>query len=115
MTPWLLGVGAIAGCLMAAFSGLAAGVLLYLVWVNAQAAVVTWWDKRQARRNGWRVRESHLFLLTLAGGSPAAFFAMRQLRHKTSSLGFKITFWSIVAIQVVALILVSYWALYSQR
>ena len=45
----------------------------------------TWWvDKRQAKRDGFRVPEWTLHLLSMVGGGPAAVVAMRTLRHKTS-------------------------------
>lgn len=58
-------------------------VPVYLGLVNLLALAAMWYDKRQARRGGWRVRERTLFLLALAGGSPGVWAGMYLLRHKT--------------------------------
>jgi len=52
-----------------------------------------------------RVPEAALQLLAALGGSPAALAAQQILRHKTLKRSFQVTFWCIVAGQVVLLIL----------
>ena len=53
-----------------------------------------------------RIPEVILLGLALLGGSPAAFVAMYSFRqrHKTQSSGFLLGYWSIVAVQILALI-----------
>lgn len=58
-------------------------IFCYLIGVNLLGAAVTAWDKRQARRGGWRVRERTLFLWCLLGGSAGVYVTMRCIRHKT--------------------------------
>ena len=69
--------------------------------INAVTYMLYWYDKSCAKKGGWRVAESALLLSALLGGSPAAFLAMRQFRHKTKKRGFRIRYWLIVAAQVV--------------
>ncbi|HWG46432.1 MAG TPA: DUF1294 domain-containing protein [Gemmataceae bacterium] len=59
------------------------------------------YDKACARRAARRVPEIVLHGLTLAGGSPAAFLAMRLFRHKTIKGRFQVLFWCIVVLQAL--------------
>jgi len=56
------------------------------------------WDKRRARKGGWRTTENALHLMALLGGWPGAYLAQCLLRHKSSILWFQIPFWLIVAV-----------------
>ncbi|HKB89321.1 MAG TPA: DUF1294 domain-containing protein, partial [Opitutaceae bacterium] len=62
---------------------------IYLVVIGYYVAttVITFmlyaWDKRAARKNGWRVRESTLLLWTGIGGFVGALIGQVGLRHKT--------------------------------
>ena len=56
-----------------------------------------WWDKRQAKLDGWRIPEKTLHMLAVFGGWPGAFLAQRYFRHKTQKVSFQIVFWLIVA------------------
>lgn len=67
----------------------AADVLLF----SALALGVYAWDKRQARRSGWRVPEKRLHLLSLLGGWPGALVGQRWLRHKSVKTRFRVIFW----------------------
>ncbi len=65
---------------------------------------VYWYDKMQAQAGGLRVPEVVLHLLGALGGTPGAFIAMRQLRHKIRDHRFQVVFWLIIAAQVGFLI-----------
>ena len=74
-------------------------------WVAAYVAAInllTFWnysmDKRRAGDGQWRIPESRLHLLELMGGWPAAYAAQQWLRHKSSKLRYRITFWCIVVL-----------------
>lgn len=60
-------------------------------------------DKRAAQRGGWRMREKHLHLLSLAGGWPAAWFAQQTLRHKSRKAPFRAVYWLTVVLHCGAL------------
>lgn len=65
---------------------------------------VYWYDKMQAQAGGLRVPEAVLHLLGALGGTPGAFVAMRQLRHKVRDHRFQVIYWLIVAAQIGFLI-----------
>src|SRR5262245_60403182 len=116
VTAWLLG-GLSAALLLTALrwwqvSGVwkwAPWLLAWLAGVNLVTFACYGWDKRRARLKEarpevQRVPELALHGLALAGGSPAAFVAMRLFRHKTVKGGFRALFWVIVVAQLVLLI-----------
>lgn len=59
-------------------------------------AFVYAWDKRRARRAGWRTAEKTLHTCELLGGWPGALVAQRVFRHKTAKRSFQLIFWLIV-------------------
>jgi uncharacterized membrane protein YsdA (DUF1294 family) len=58
-------------------------VLAYLLLVSLIAFCLMGWDKRQAVKERWRVRERTLLLAAILGGSPGAILGMRVFHHKT--------------------------------
>jgi uncharacterized membrane protein YsdA (DUF1294 family) len=72
----------------------------WLVGVNVVTFGYYGYDKNQARRSSGRVPEVVLHGLALAGGSPAAWLAMRLFRHKTIKGSFRFVFWTIVVLQL---------------
>ena len=74
-------------------------IALWVVALSLSAFFIYGFDKSQAQRGGLRVPEAILHLLSLLGGSPGAFVAMRVFRHKTSKQSFQAVFWLIVAVQ----------------
>ena len=61
-------------------------------------------DKSAAVAGRWRISESTLILLGLAGGWPGAIVAQQALRHKSSKASFRSAFWASVAMNVCAFI-----------
>ena len=53
-------------------------------------------DKSAARNGRWRISESTLHGLSLAGGWPGALVAQQALRHKTRKARFRVVFWMTV-------------------
>ena len=72
----------------------------WLVAVNLTTFGYYGYDKAQAQDAARRVPEIVLHGLALAGGSVAAWFAMRLFRHKTLKGGFRGIFWCIVVLQI---------------
>ena len=76
------------------------GIALWLVAINLVTYLMYAWDKRRAKKGQRRISERELLLWALAGGSPAAFLAMRKFRHKTQKMSFRLQYWGIVIVQV---------------
>ncbi|RCW69229.1 DUF1294 domain-containing protein [Pseudorhodoferax soli] len=76
---------------------------LYLV-ASAACFLAYAIDKSAATAGRWRIAESTLLLLGLAGGWPGAIVAQQLLRHKTSKAAFRAAFWGTVALNVVAFV-----------
>ena len=77
--------------------------LAYLAGVNLTTLGAYLYDKSAASAAAfWRVPETVLHLLALAGGSPAALAGQQVLRHKTRKRPFQVWFWVIVAAQAAA-------------
>lgn len=72
------------------------------------------YDKFCARRGARRVPEVVLHGLSLVGGSPGAYVAMRTFRHKTIKGSFRLVFWSIALLQL-ALLLALAWRVWRQQ
>jgi uncharacterized membrane protein YsdA (DUF1294 family) len=77
-------------------------LVVWLVCINVVTFAYYGYDKWQARQAGRRVPEVALHLFALLGGSLGAFAAMRVFRHKTIKESFRIVFWIIVAVQLLA-------------
>src|SRR5207237_4609380 len=76
----------------------------WLVSVNAVTFAYYGFDKKRARGDGRRVPELVLHGLSVAGGSPSAYLAMRVFRHKTIKGKFRILFWCIVVVQTLLVV-----------
>jgi uncharacterized membrane protein YsdA (DUF1294 family)/cold shock CspA family protein len=61
-------------------------------------------DKSAATAGRWRIAESTLLLLGLAGGWPGAIVAQQLLRHKTSKASFRAAFWGSVVLNAVGFV-----------
>jgi len=61
-------------------------------------------DKRAAHRKEWRVSETILLLVGLAGGWPGAIIGQEVFRHKTQKKTFRTLFWMSVAINMAAFV-----------
>ena len=75
-------------------AALAVNLLTFLVYAI---------DKSAAQNGQWRTKESHLHLLSLAGGWPGAWFAQQWLRHKSRKVEFRAVYWVTVVLHCGAL------------
>lgn len=88
-------------------------VLLYLLWVylgivNVAGFILPAVDKRRAKKDRWRIRESTLFLISALGGSVAMYISMRLFHHKTKHKRFMIGIPLIIVLQLGAVFAVWY-------
>ncbi|MGO3126638.1 MAG: DUF1294 domain-containing protein [Luteimonas sp.] len=77
--------------------------LAALAGLNALTAAAYALDKHAARRGRWRTPESHLHLLELLGGWPAAGLAQQVLRHKRAKPAYRRMFFAMVVLHLLAL------------
>ncbi|MDD2177448.1 cold shock and DUF1294 domain-containing protein [Acidovorax sp. D2M1] len=78
-------------------------VMSAAVAINLLTFLVYAIDKSAAQNGQWRTKESHLHLLSLAGGWPGAWFAQQWLRHKSRKLEFRAVYWTTVVLHCGAL------------
>lgn len=83
-------------------------LMIYLVIINLIAFLTFGADKRRARRDKRRVRESTLFLLAAIGGSIGALLGMYVFRHKTRHWYFCVGIPAILILQIALPILISH-------
>ncbi|MFC2039123.1 DUF1294 domain-containing protein [Chloroflexota bacterium] len=88
------------------------GWQIYLVWLVA-VSVLTFilygYDKAQARKGGWRVKEKALHGLALIGGFPGGWAGRSVFRHKTK----KRFFLFVLVISTVIHLGLAYWLFFS--
>jgi len=61
-------------------------------------------DETAAKKGAWRIPESTLHLLALAGGWPGALVAHQKLRHKSKKQPFRSVFWVTVLLNCGAFV-----------
>ncbi len=72
----------------------------YFLFINAVTLVVYGIDKWKAKRNKWRIPESTLLLLAVAGGSVGAHLGMMVWHHKTLHKKFRYGVPAILLLQI---------------
>jgi uncharacterized membrane protein YsdA (DUF1294 family) len=80
------------------------GIAVYLAVINAMAFLAFASDKRRAVAGIRRTPEQTLLGLAAIGGSIGALAGQQMFRHKTRKEPFRTILWSIVAIQLGALV-----------
>ena len=64
-------------------------MLIYVIW-NLFAFALMGYDKRQAKKGGWRVKENTLMLCAICMGGVGILAGMYVFRHKTRHEKFKL-------------------------
>lgn len=77
--------------------------LAWLASLNVTTFGTYGYDKWQAKQGGWRIPEITLWALASIGGFAGAWLGMKLFRHKTIKGSFRIMFWLLAAVQVVAM------------
>jgi uncharacterized membrane protein YsdA (DUF1294 family)/cold shock CspA family protein len=78
-------------------------LVLYMV-VSLLTFIMYAVDKSAAKKGVWRIQESTLHLLSLAGGWPGALVAQQKLRHKSKKQSFRLVFWVTVLLNCGAFV-----------
>ena len=81
-------------------------VFIYLV-TSLLCILIYSVDKSAAALGRWRVSESALLLLGLAGGWPGAIIAQQLLHHKTKKRSFQSAFAGSVVVNILAFVILS--------
>lgn len=58
-------------------------IIGFLITINVITFIVYGMDKRKAQKRKWRIPESTLLLLAMAGGSIGAWLGIKIWHHKT--------------------------------
>lgn len=56
---------------------------LLILIINFIGYIMVWFDKRRAKRDGWRIPEKRFFKLAFLGGAIGIYWGMKRFRHKT--------------------------------
>jgi uncharacterized membrane protein YsdA (DUF1294 family)/cold shock CspA family protein len=78
-------------------------LLIGYVGLSLVTFVAYAFDKAAARRGAWRISESTLLFLGLAGGWPGALIAQETLRHKSKKASFRSVSWVTVVVNCAVL------------
>ena len=79
-----------------------------LVVMNAIAFLLMAVDKQRARKGKWRIPEKTLFLATALFGGLGGTLGMFLMRHKTKHWYFRLGFPTLLAVQTLALVWVTW-------
>ena len=79
-------------------------LLFYFIFISIVSVIACVYDKIQAKRGGWRVKESTLLLLSVLGGSAAMLIAMKTVRHKTLHKKFTVGIPLIIILQIIFIV-----------
>jgi uncharacterized membrane protein YsdA (DUF1294 family) len=63
-------------------------LLLYILAINIIGFLIMWYDKAMARARKYRIPESRLFLIAIAGGSVGIYLGIHLFKHKVNKLIF---------------------------
>ena len=73
---------------------------LYFLFISLVAMIVTYADKKKAKKGKWRVPEATLLIISALGGSVFMLISMLIIRHKTKKLKFMLGIPLIIAAQI---------------
>ncbi len=81
-------------------------LLAYVAVVSVISVIVCVFDKKRAKKQGRRVSEADLLLLSALGGSLSMFITMLIIRHKTKHIKFMAGIPAIMLLQAVIVFLI---------
>lgn len=65
-------------------------VLIYLIVINLMSFIMFYADKKRAKKDKWRIKESTLHMFSFLGGTIGSIGAMVLFHHKTKKTMFRI-------------------------
>lgn len=82
-------------------------VIFVYLGTSLLCILIYWLDKSAAAHGSWRVSESALLLLGLAGGWPGAIIAQQLLHHKTKKRSFQSAFAGSVVVNIIVFVVLT--------
>lgn len=76
-------------------------MIIYVLAVNIASFFMIWCDKALAKAGKYRIPESRLLLVALAGGSIGVYLGMHLFKHKTKKLIFTLGIPAIFVAQIL--------------
>lgn len=67
-------------------------LVFYYLIINIMLLIIMGVDKRKAKKNLWRIKESTLMITALLGGGIGGFLGMKLFKHKTRKWYFYVVF-----------------------
>lgn len=77
---------------------------IYLLIVNLIAFSLMGLDKRRAKKDAWRIKETTLFLPVLLGGGVGGILGMKAFHHKTKHWYFRFGFPAILILETAGVL-----------
>ncbi len=75
-------------------------IIYTLVLMNLYGLIIMFIDKQKAKRQQWRISETHLWIVSIMGGPIGIFAGMQLFRHKTKHLSFRIGIPVLIILQI---------------
>lgn len=73
--------------------------LCWFIVISILSVILTFSDKKRARKGKWRIPEHTLFAAAILGGAIAMYITMRKINHKTRHKRFMIGLPVIIILQ----------------
>ncbi|MFA4885468.1 MAG: DUF1294 domain-containing protein [Desulfotomaculaceae bacterium] len=78
-----------------------AALIIYVLAINITGFFMIWYDKVLAKAGKYRIPESRLLLVALAGGSIGVYTGMHLFKHKTKKIIFTLGIPAIFVVQIL--------------
>lgn len=77
--------------------------IIYIIIINLIAIIVMKYDKKQAIKDGYRISEKTLFIVSLLLGSIGIYIGMYAFKHKTKHAKFTVGIPIIIIINFISI------------
>ncbi|MCR5149193.1 MAG: DUF1294 domain-containing protein [Eubacterium sp.] len=84
-------------------------IIFYYAVINIVAFFMYGADKRKAKNSEWRISESSLIFVSVAGGAFGALLGMKVFHHKVRKVKFQIVIPLMVIIHLAAVSSIAVW------
>ena len=81
-------------------------IIIYLLLINVVNFTLMWYDKQEAKKHEWRIKEKTFFVIAALGGSIGGIIGMRVFHHKTKKWYFNFGFIGILIIQIILIYII---------